>query len=188
MIPNVGVAGPNLGGTLSANTIVHPIGNDYAIRGIYAEYKSPLPWWTVYSFSRSHPDFDIEGFLTVCFCESDYGTIGKSKTYHNPGNIIARPASWPEYKVWWTWQSGTFESAGRFFAAYPNAYTGQRALIRLLYDHPAWYNHMLAQHRFEEFAETFYGKGVPGLEEYVADLWAAHNRIITQALRWGVVW
>ena len=30
--------------------------------------------------------------------------------------------------------------------------------------------------------------GLPGLEAYVANLWAAHNRIITQALKWGVIW
>jgi hypothetical protein len=161
--------------------------DEAAVQKILAQYHSPLPWWTITAYARAHPDFDIGGYLTVAFCESDYCTIGKSATYHNPGNIIARPPYYESWRVWYTWQIGTFTSSGRLFGAYPDAYTGQRALIRLLYDHPNGYNALLREHKWYPFAVKFYGTG-PGLDAYVADLVAAHARIVKQAARYGAMW
>ena len=158
-----------------------------AVRGILAAYRSPLPWWTITAFKGSHEEFDIAGYLTVAFCESDYGTIGKSKTFNNPGNIIARPRTYEPWRVWWTWQTGTFISAGRAFGVYSDPYTGQRALIRLLYDHPNGYNGLLHEHQWYAFASAYSGPG-PGLDAYVADLVAAHARIVKQAAACGLAW
>jgi hypothetical protein len=126
--------------------------------------------------------------LTVAFCESAYATVGQSRTFNNPGNIIARPHSWEPWRVWYTWQTGTFMSAGRWFGAYPDMYTGQRALIRLFYDHPNRYNDLMREHRWYRFAALFYGEGVPGLDGYVANLVAAHARIVKRAASLGCAW
>jgi hypothetical protein len=180
-----GLVGPSAG-TLAATP------DQTAVQKILARYQSPLPWVTPAAFKASHEDFDLGGYLTVAFCESDYGTIGRSALFNNPGNIIARPKTWEPWRVWFTWQRGTFVSAGRLFGAYPDAYTGQRALIRLLYDHPNGYNQLLAEHRWVEFATKYWGPrtedNAAAFDQYVRDLEAAHRRIVAEAARYGARW
>lgn len=173
--------------TDAAQAAPRPVVDKLAIEGILGRYQSPLPYWTIEAFADSHPDFDIAGYLTVAWCESSLGTTGKSFRFNNPGNIMYHPKTWAPEKVWYTWQTGGFKSAGRLFGAYESMYMGQRALIRLLYDHPAGYNTLLREHRWDEFGRIYYGPG-EGLADYIRNLKAAHALILKEAAKYGATW
>jgi hypothetical protein len=161
---------------------------DDAIQSILAEYKSPVPWWNISAFAASHADFDVAGFLAVLQCESGLGTTGKSAKYNNPGNIVF--VGWANQydfslRPWLLWQSGWFESAGQRFGAYQSMYWGCRAAVRLFYDRG--YNTLLREHQWYGFAVKWYGDK-PGLDQYAANLVAAHARFVGEGAERGVTW
>lgn len=148
-----------------------------AIRGILAEGRSPLPWWTISAFAASHPDFDIAGYLAVVWAES---SLGRGCDYKcNPGSIKGGSVG----RIWRDLRIGV-SPAG--YNVYCNMYEGQRAAIRLIYD--AGYNAHLAAHDWWGFANRYYGRYVPGINGYVANLKAAHARVVKMAAAYGAVW
>ena len=159
-----------------------------AIQGILQEHHSPLPWWTVAAFKASHSDFDVAGYLAVMEAESSMGRTGGSARYCNPGNI--KFCGWrapDDPKVWLRWQCGSWYCKGQgYYGRYPTMYWGQRAAIRLIYD--AGYNRQLAAHDWDGFSKRYYGTNVKGRSSYIADLRAAHNRIVQEARAYGVAW
>jgi hypothetical protein len=158
-----------------------------AIQAIYREAGSPLPWYTVAAFRSSHPAFDVAGFLAVLWCESGLGTTGKSRTYHNPGNI--KFCGWmdpTDPRVWLRWQCGAFRAAGAPYGHYLSHYWGQRAAIRLIWDRG--YNEDLAAGDWWGFASRYYGAGVPGIATYVRNLQVAHDRFVRIAASHGCAW
>jgi hypothetical protein len=159
-----------------------PVQAGDAIQGILAKYDSPVPWWNISAFAASHADFDVAGFLAVLQCESGLGTTGKSRTYNNPGNIVF--SGWASeasdgfaLRPWLLWQSGWFTSAGQCFGTYPSMYWGCRAAVRLFYDRG--YNTLMREHQWYAFAVRWYGDK-PGLDQYAANLVAAHARFVRE--------
>jgi hypothetical protein len=159
-----------------------------AIRAILSQYRSPLPPWTIEAFAGNHPDFDIAGYLAVMMCESSLGTTGGSFRYNNPGNIKFggwRAADDP--KVWLRWMNGSWHCRGQgVYGTFPSMYWGQRAAIRLIYE--TGYNARLAAHDWWGFANRYYGRTVAGISGYVANLRAAHNRLVKTAALYGAAW
>lgn len=181
------VAAALLGGLFVAPAQALTDADRAAVRGILAEYRSPLPPWTIEAFAESHPDFDLAGYLAVMFCESRLGTIGGSARYNNPGNI--KFCGWmdpADLRVWLRWQNGAWYSPEQgWYGTYPSMYWGQRAAIRLIYD--AGYNAQLAAHDWRGFARRYYGSG-PGLEQYIRNLRAAHALMVRKAAAYGAGW
>lgn len=148
---------------------------------------SPLPADTMYWFWRSHQNtFDIASYLTVVWCESNLGTTGYSKKWNNPGNI--KPSKYPG--IWQQLAVGSGVTPdGQSLNQYPDMYTGQRAVIRLLHDYnDNFYMQKLMAHDWKGFADVYYGKNVPGIENYIKCLEAAHARIVKDAAGAGLVW
>lgn len=158
-----------------------------AIRGILTSHHSPLPWWTIDAFKKAHPDFDIAGYLTVVQCESGMGTTGGSARYCNPGNIKYRAGT---KEIWHTLASGKWYCKGQgWYNVYPDMYTGQRAVIRLLYDSPHGYNALLAAHDWEGFSRMYFGgPAIAGYYTYLGNLRKVHDRLVAEAAMWGATW
>ena len=176
--PNLKLPGPK---PIPAKSV-----DQLAIEGILAKHKSPLPSWTIVAFAQNHPDFDIAGYLTVVWCESSLGTTGGSFKHNNPGNIKYMEGS---DKIWHTLATGKWYCKGQgWYNEYPDMYTGQRAVIRLLYDGKSGYNRLLADHEWTRFGRTYYGAGVPGLNQYLKNLKSAHARIVKEAATYGAQW
>jgi hypothetical protein len=147
-----------------------------ALEGILAAHHSPMPAYTIAAFADLHPDFDIGGFLAVMWAESSLGTAGR---LNNPGSIKGgAPGSlWRDLRV------GTSRSG---YNRYGTMRDGTRAAIRLIYDRG--YIALLSAHDWWGFANRYYGRGVPGIGRYVANLRAAHRIIIKEAANHGATW
>ena len=148
---------------------------------------SSLPPDTIYWFWRSHQDtFDIASYLTVVWCESNLGTTGYSKLWNNPGNI--KPSNYPG--IWQQLATGSGTTPdGQSLNKYPDIYTGQRAVIRLLHDYNNnFYMQKLMNHDWRGFANVYYGKNVPGIEGYIVNLQGAHTHIVKDAAAAGFKW
>jgi hypothetical protein len=157
-----------------------------AVEGILQNHKSPLPPWTIVAFAQNHPDFDIAGYLTVVWCESSLGTTGGSFRHNNPGNIKYMKGS---DKIWHTLATGKWYCKGQgWYNEYPDMYTGQRAVIRLLYEAKGKYNALLAAHEWTRFANAYFGANVAGKAQYIRNLKSAHARIVKEAATYGAVW
>jgi hypothetical protein len=149
-------------------------GDREAVYGILAKHKSPLPAETIVAFAESHPEFDIAGYLAVMWAES---SLGKGCDYKcNPGSIRGG-------KVGSLWRDARIGVSRAGYNVYPDIYTGQRAAIRLLWERG--YNELLAADNWWGFANRYYGRGVPGIGRYVANLRAAHSIIVREAAQWG---
>jgi hypothetical protein len=148
-----------------------------ALRGILSAHRSPLPPWTVEAFAALHPDFDVAGFLAVMWAESSLGYACDYK--QNPGSIKGGPVG----TVWRDLRTGV---SPRGYNVYASIYDGQRAAIRLLYDRG--YNAVLAAHDWWRFANRYYGAGVAGIGQYVANLKAAHAQLVKEAAQFEVTW
>ena len=159
-----------------------------ALRSILSEHRSPLPPWTIEAFAALHEDFDVAGYLAVMWAESSLGTTGGSARHNNPGNI--KFGGWrapDDPKVWLRWMSGSWYCRGQgTYGTYLSMYWGQRAAIRLIYD--TGYNAQLAAHDWWGFANRYFGRNVPGISRYVANLRAAHGIIVRKAAAHGAVW
>lgn len=146
-----------------------------AIRGILAAHESPMPWWTIAAYAAGHSDFDVPGFLAVAWAES---SLGKGAPGHkNVGSIKGGPVG----SLWRDLRVGVTRSG---YNVYPDMRAGTRALIYLLMERG--YMAQLAAHDFWGFANRYYGRNVPGITRYVANLRAAHGIIVREAAEYGV--
>ena len=162
---------------LYSQEVTGPSLDELAVKGILADHGSPLPWWTICAFFDTHPQFDIASYLAVMWAES---SLGKTCDYkHNPGSIKGGPVG----TVWRDLRIGV-SPAG--YNVYRSIYDGQRAAIRLIYD--TGYNAQLAAHDWWGFANRYFGRNVPGISRYVANLRAAHGIIVRKAAAHGAVW
>ena len=147
-----------------------------AVEGILAAHHSPLPAYTIVAFAEDHPDFDIAGYLSVMWAESSLGCAGR---LNNPGSIKGGAVG----SVWRDLRVG---ANARGYNRYASIYDGQRAAIRLLYDRG--YNTQLAAGDWWGFANRYYGRGVPGIGGYVANLKAAHGILVKEAAGYEALW
>jgi hypothetical protein len=162
---------------LYSQEVTGPSLDELAVKGILADHGSPLPWWTICAFKDTHPAFDIAGYLAVMWAES---SLGKTCDYkNNPGSIKGGSVG----TVWRDLRIGV-SPAG--YNVYRSIYDGQRAAIRLIYD--CGYNADLAAEDWWGFANRYYGRGVPGISRYVANLEAAHTMIVKEAREYGTLW
>jgi len=161
---------------LYSQEVTGPSLDELAVKGILADHGSPLPWWTICAFKDTHPAFDIAGYLAVMWAES---SLGKTCDYkNNPGSIKGGSVG----TVWRDLRIGV-SPAG--YNVYRSIYDGQRAAIRLIYD--CGYNADLAAEDWWGFANRYYGRGVPGISGYVANLRAAHDLIVKEAREYGAL-
>jgi hypothetical protein len=153
--------------------------DDEAIHHVLKELKSPLPGYTISAFKKNNPDFDIAGYLAVVGAESSYGRDMYAQRHFNVGSIKGGSVG----KIWRDLRIGTTPAG---YNVYRNFYDGQRAAIRLIYD--AGYNKQLRNHDWEGFANRYYGKDVPGKDQYIKNLKIHHDRIVKMAREKGAKW
>ena len=146
-----------------------------AIRGILAAHESPMPWWTIAAYAAGHSDFDVAGFLAVAWAESSLGKGARS--HRNVGSIKGGPVG----SLWRDLRIGVTRSG---YNIYPDMRAGTRALIYLLMERG--YMAQLAAGDFWGFGNRYYGRNVPGISRYVANLKAARAIIVREAAAYGV--
>lgn len=163
-----------LGGAAQAKTLNTEVG----LREVLAERNSPMDevaHHPVY-FWRSHPDFDIAGWMAVVWAETNLGRDSFTRKTNNVGCIRGGKLGRP----WRDWRVGT-TSGG--FNTYPTLSLGVRASIRLVY---AAYNDDLKHHRWDKFAARYWGPGYPA--SYVETLKKAHALIVSDMRAKGFKW
>jgi hypothetical protein len=148
---------------------------DYrAISAIYSAERSPLSPETVAAYKYLHPEFDVAGFLAILKAESGLGTSCDYK--HNPGSIKASSGS--------PWGALVIGRSPRGYAIYQSLYDGQRAAILLI---ATRYNRALAAHDWWSVGR-YYGHGIEGYWQWMANVRAAHARYVKVGLSLGCAW
>jgi hypothetical protein len=148
---------------------------DYqAICAIYSAARSPLSPETVAAYKYLHPDFDVAGYLAIITAESGLGTSCDYKC--NPGSLKASSGT--------PWGDLGIGRSPRGYAIYGSLYDGQRAAILLI---ATRYNAALSGHDWWSVGR-FYGHGVPGYWQWLANVKAAHARYVRIGAGYGCSW
>ena len=156
-----------------------------AVQGILQKYHSTMPVSVFIDFKQQHSDFDIAGALTVLFCESSLGTTGGSFRHNNPGNIKFGGWDPSPSKPWLLWMNGYWNCKGQGrYGTYSTMAIGTKADVYLLYR----YNASLRSHNWSSFANSYFGRNVPGIGAYKRNLAAAHSLIVRLAKTYGAIW
>ncbi|MFA5448112.1 MAG: hypothetical protein WC233_07525 [Sphaerochaeta sp.] len=146
-----------------------------AIRGILAEGRSPLPWWTISAYKYNNPGFDVAGLLAILNAES---SLGRGCDYKcNPGSIKGGPVG----SLWRDLRIGT-SPAG--YNVYPDLRAGLRAAILLIHTH---YSKALASGNWYRVG-AYYGREVDGYSGWLRDVKVSRARYVRMAARYGAVW
>lgn len=163
------------------------------IHGLLKGHNSPITGKMVLDAVQWYGAFTPKQFLVIIGAETSMGDpkLGGAPARHNNFGCMKARANYQATK-WGCLASGTFQTQGGTWLAFPDAQTGVIAMGRLLKvgpsGNPGDYRAMLAKGDWAAFARVYYGANVAGLNTYIANLKAIDASLTKRAKTAGIVW